>query len=132
MSNVDAFSRELDEWYDREVEQRILQLLRLIGMEVLRRLVLKSPVDTGRFRGNWSVAIGAADTSEKDTTDKSGQATIQAGTAVVSGLSKAQAIWLTNNLPYAERIENGWSQQAPAGVVAVTIAEIEAFFARVS
>lgn len=126
------FAIDLDQWFKDEVEEKIVLVAQKIGMEVLRRVVMKSPVDTGRFRGNWSVAIGSPDGSVKETSDKPGQATITAGSAVITGLSEAQAIYITNNLPYALRIENGWSErQAPAGVVAVTIAEIEAFFARI-
>lgn len=33
------------------------------------------------------------------------------------------AIFLTNNLPYIERLERGWSKQAPTGMVALTVAE---------
>lgn len=125
------FAIELDKWFEDEVEEKIVLVAQKIGMEVLRRLIMKSPVNTGRFRGNWSVAIGSPDTSVKASVDKPGQATIAAGSAVINGLSEPQAIWLTNNLPYALRLENGWSQQAPAGIVAVTVTEIEAFFARV-
>jgi len=35
-------------------------------------------------------------------------------------------IYLTNNLPYAQRLEEGYSQQAPAGMVALTIQEFQA------
>ena len=129
--NARTFSLDLDKWFKDEVEDKIMLITQKIGIEILRRVVMKSPVKSGRFRGNWSVAIGSPDTSVKNTTDKPGQATIAAGTLVITGLSEVQAIYLTNNLPYALRLENGWSQQAPAGVVAVTIAEIEAFFARV-
>jgi hypothetical protein len=34
-------------------------------------------------------------------------------------------IWIYNNLPYIERLEFGHSQQAPLGMVRISIAEIE-------
>jgi hypothetical protein len=34
-------------------------------------------------------------------------------------------IYLQNNMPYARRIEWGWSKQAPSGVMAMTLAELE-------
>jgi hypothetical protein len=35
-------------------------------------------------------------------------------------------IYLQNSLPYALRLENGWSKQAPGGVLALTVNELEA------
>lgn len=125
------FRLGLDRWFKYEVEDRIVLAVQKIGMEALRRVVLKSPVDTGRFRGNWLVAIGIPATGTADRVDKGGKATIAAGKAVIEGLTSAQAIYICNNLPYAVALENGHSQQAPGGMVAVTLAELEAFFARV-
>jgi len=31
------------------------------------------------------------------------------------------SIWFTNNLPYADRVENGWSTQRPQGMVRSTV-----------
>lgn len=125
------FRLGLDRWFKDEVEDRIVLAVQKIGMEALRRVVLKSPVDTGRFRGNWLVAIGSPADGTVARIDKTGGDTIRAGSAVITGLSEATAIYLTNNLPYAVALENGHSQQAPGGMVAVTMAELEAFFARV-
>lgn len=129
--NARTFTLELEKWFKDEVEDRIVLITRMIGLEVLKRVILKTPVDTGRARGNWFVAIGAPDTRVTDNTDKTGAATINSGQAVITGLTQAQAVYITNNLPYIGRLENGHSQQAPAGMVAVTMAELEAFFSKV-
>lgn len=126
-----TFSLELDKWFKDEVEDKIVQITRMIGLEALKRVILKTPVDTGRARGNWFVAIGSPSSAANGKADKPGQTTIDAGSAVITGLTEAQAVWITNNLPYIGRLENGYSQQAPAGMVAVTMAELEAFFAKV-
>jgi len=131
MANAREFSISLDKWFEDEVEGRLLQVTRMIGIEVLKRVILKTPVDTGRARGNWFVSIGAASDAADGAEDKSGQRSINAGSAVITGLTKAQSIYLVNNLPYIGALENGHSSQAPVGMVAVTIAEIEAFFAKV-
>jgi hypothetical protein len=36
-----------------------------------------------------------------------------------------EIIYLTNSLPYARRLEYGWSKQAPAGMVRITVANFE-------
>ena len=40
-------------------------------------------------------------------------------------------VFLINNLPYAERIEDGWSPQAAGGVVGVSIAEFQSIVEKV-
>lgn len=128
--SANAFRVEIDKWFQEQVEDRIILLTRMIGLEALKRVIEKSPVDEGRFKGNWQVTIAAPATGTVDRLDRDGSATLAEGSAVIGGLTEAKAIWLVNNLPYASRLENGWSKQAPAGVVAVTIAELEAHFAR--
>lgn len=103
-------------------------VIRKVALDLFKRVIWKSPVDTGRFKGNWQVAIGAipAGTLElKDTTEK--------GTMSVATLSRVQAdmldlkageiIYLVNNLSYARRLEYGYSKQAPAGMVRTTLSE---------
>lgn len=130
MGNARDFKLQLDKWFKDECEDRIRLAVQKIGIDILRRVILKTPVDTGRLRGNWLVAIGSPATGTVSRSDKEGDEAIREGSAVITGLSEAQAIHITNNLPYAARIENGHSTQAPAGMVAVTLAEVEAFFAR--
>ena len=39
---------------------------------------------------------------------------------------KFPTITVQNNLPYIDRLENGYSKQAPAGMVSVTLAGLQA------
>lgn len=45
--------------------------------------------------------------------------------AAISGYDLGETIYLTNNAPYAYRVEFGWSSQAPAGMVRVSLAEVK-------
>ena len=48
--------------------------------------------------------------------------------ACVTAIAPAKfgaTIYLVNNLPYAVRLEYGWSKQAPAGMVRITAAEFQ-------
>ncbi|VEB42983.1 Uncharacterised protein [Chromobacterium violaceum] len=38
--------------------------------------------------------------------------------------------WLVNPMPYAVKLEYGWSKQAPAGMVRLTLAEISSHYGR--
>jgi hypothetical protein len=99
---------------------------RKLTLEILSRVVLKSPVDTGRFRANWNIGNGSPDTHTDQLVDPNGTSTIQLGQYQLMGMKiNGQTIYVTNSLPYAYRLEyEGWSQQAPAGMVRVTLAEL--------
>ena len=117
------FKLDLENAFKEEVQAPVRLVTMKLAMEALNRVVMKSPVDIGRFRGNWNVSFGVP-VAGPDLIDPSGQATIARGTAVIMGMSVPTVVWVSNHLPYAEALENGHSQQAPAGVVAVTFAEL--------
>ena len=96
-------------------------VVRRAALELQSGMIEKSPVDTGRFKGNFQCGVGAMNTSTSDAADKSGQGAVGRTETVLEGWKPGQTIWLTNSLPYARRLENGWSQQAPAGMVRLTV-----------
>ncbi|MBE5254514.1 HK97 gp10 family phage protein [Mixta mediterraneensis] len=102
------------------VEEEVGKRLRIISMALLAEIVQRSPVDTGRFRANNQVSLGGPDYSQLATTDKSGASTIQQGNAVIAQGKPYSVIYIQNNLAYAESLENGHSQQAPAGIYATS------------
>lgn len=99
--------------------------VRTAGFELVRRVVNNTPVDTGRLRGNWQATIDVPATGTLERDDKAGQATIQAAMPAIAQMP-GRVFWLSNNLPYARRIEyEGHSSiKAPAGMVRVSIAEL--------
>lgn len=88
-----------------------------------------TPVDTGWARANWVPQIGtpAAGTvgtrkqAEAGQVDQTGSA---AGEAQLLGFKLAKgSIWITNNVRYIVRLNEGSSQQAPPGFVQAAIEE---------
>ncbi len=93
---------------------------RKVMLDLFSRVIMKSPVDTGRFRANWNVGYGSPDKTTTNATDNSlGRVTNEISTAKIGG-----SIYLSNSLPYSIRLENGWSGQAPAGMVRLSLVEI--------
>jgi len=88
-------------------------------------VVVKSPVDTGRFRSNWLAAYGTADTTVSMSVDPSGQSSINRLKLSVQGLTFREYFYFTNSLPYAKGLEYGNSMQAPSGMVRVSVAAWE-------
>lgn len=124
------FELELKAEWAAKIED-VHEFVSIVGLEALIAVVQKSPVDTGRFKGNWNLSIGSADNSTTQTVDTGGGATIARANTAISAYSQIDgfpAIVISNNLPYGPRLEGGYSGQAPNGMVALTIAEIQARF----
>ncbi len=109
-----------------KTEGKIEDAARKIVIDAFSEVILRSPVDTGRFRGNWQVAIGAVPDGALDLTDPGGAATVSTATAAAMGLKAGDVIYLANNLPYAMRLEFGHSSQAPGGMVRLTATRFQA------
>lgn len=84
-------------------------------------IVEKTPVDTGRARGNWNISIGADDTEVKEN-QTTPQYQNEKDFPKVKG---DESIFISNNLPYIKKLEFGSSKQAPQGMVGVTMAGIK-------
>ena len=118
------FSLQLDRSIS-DMDEDINTVVQSIGMYCLRGVVMKSPVDTGRFRGNWIVTRTGPSAKTTQKTDKTGGPTIQKGVSNIEkyDYDKNNVLIIQNNLPYANRLENGYSSKAPNGMVALTVNE---------
>lgn len=140
--------------FSKNVEKDVSRLQRTIAFDLLGGIVKRTPVDTGRARGNWQISIGTPATGILDRKlTKRNQTNVEEQAKISpSNLPPFSVIWLTNNLPYIEVLEfgkfvpknpgpskdprpkrkgkvwvkDGFSVQAPQGMVRVTLAEIEA------
>jgi len=99
-------------------------VIRKATFDLFRSVALKSPVDTGRFRANWNVSFGAADNSTTESNDK-GRALREVQQAL--SFPTGGVVHMTNGLPYARRLEYGWSKQAPYGMVRYSVLEYRRF-----
>lgn len=95
---------------------------RQVSFKLFSAVIKASPVDTGRFRMNWQTAGAVAPSGVIDGADKGGAAAIGDAASYIFAASDWNEFTLTNNLPYAERLEYGWSNQAPQGFVRVNVA----------
>lgn len=97
-------------------------VVRKITFEVFSRVIRKTPVDTGRARGNWIASADRPVLVALDGAKSEQQALADAG-AVALKQPAGGVVFLANNLPYIQRLENGWSDQAPSGMVGTTLSE---------
>lgn len=136
-----SFSDQLAKFAKRAGQKADLVVTK-VCLDAATRVIEKTPVDTGRLRANWQATIGQPATGEVDAEDKQGRMTIQKIVGPAK-LASGQIFYLSNNLPYAVVAEygmwpkgdgegkvtaDGYSTQAPAGMVRVTMAEIVRIF----
>lgn len=99
-------------------------VVRKLSLDIFTDLLKASPVDTGRFRANWTLSVGSPNRRKLwAMADTSRQMQVQINLAAkrVESATGAEVIYITNNLPYAERLNEGWSKQAPAGFVQLAV-----------
>ena len=97
-------------------------LTKKITGDMLQQVIVRSPVSTGAFRGNHRVGIGKVDpnANKADTSNP-----LQKGlNTIATGGGIGKIVYISNSLPYALRLENGWSQQAPLGVYSLSFMNI--------
>ena len=100
-----------------------LEFQKKLVLEGLRRIVLQTPVDTGRARANWLARRGfGSERVNNAARDRSGTSAIAAGSGILDRITLPYGlISIFNNVNYITFLEQGSSQQAPSGMVGTTI-----------
>ena len=107
--------------FTKTVSGDIEKQTKRFSLILLRNLVLRSPIDSGRFRNNWLVGLNQKDGRQLKST---GNQAVQRGSQKIKSHKAGGSVWISNNLPYARRLNEGWSQQAPANFVEKAIARV--------
>jgi len=116
MADLKTFARRIRAIGDR-VEKNVDATVRKTAILINQTVISATPVDTGRARGNWFASVGSPITGDSTETDKSGAGRISANNSKISGAKSGQTIFLSNNLPYIGKLNDGSSAQAPANFV---------------
>tara|TARA_Y100001938_G_C7871175_1_gene320356 strand:- start:115 stop:519 length:405 start_codon:yes stop_codon:yes gene_type:complete len=114
-----------------DTDEKIDGAISLIAMASLRGIVEKTPVDEGRLVNNWITSVDRLNPTVINDVDRTKNQSITRGAPVIEGFDykKNKMIIIQNNLPYANRIENGYSRvKAPQGMVAVTLREVRTIY----
>lgn len=107
---------------DDDLEGFVNQEVRALSLNLLTGLVRTTPVDTGRAKGNWYVSPTTKSNRTIDQFRKDRQAISQGAATIHSVINeKFPNITLSNNLPYIERLNDGYSLQAPKKFVETEI-----------
>lgn len=127
MATMGDFSKKMQKTARATVPTGVDRKVRLVALGIFQQLAFSTPVDTGRARSNWAVALGEPVDLEDEppfvpgekgsTAGQNAQMAIAAAFAAMSDRKPQQEIHIGNNLPYIEALNSGSSAQAPAGFV---------------
>lgn len=113
MATVNIAIDKLEQWGEKIVRGTLLSLSSAV--------VKDTPVVSGRLKSNWIPSINSPKLTEAGITSEA--AVISEISAVVSNLKLGNTFYLTNNLPYAVRIEYGYSKKFPEGMLRRNVAK---------
>lgn len=118
--------------FSKTTKQNVDEVQRAVGIALFSAVIMDTPVDSGRLRGNWQASRNAPVSITTSRRDVTGRTTIGAVKASIGDSKATDVLYLTNNLPYAQRIEyDGWSHtKAPEGMVRKNVARFRAILAQ--
>lgn len=111
------------------------------GIARITGVVARTPVDSGRARSSWTVSVGEPRATVPPESGSYQPADSSTAMAALSGLQPGQTVWISSALPYIVVLEfggypnppqggegkttNGYSRQAPQGMVRVTFEDLK-------
>ena len=141
-----SFSKFKIDWDKAEVKIKKAseKAVRAAALQLFSTIILRTPVGNpslwkspapsnyrgGALRGNWQATLGSPATSKLDTIDSNGGKTVRAASAVVNNYTLKQTMYLTNNLPYAQVIEDGSHTTQPSGMVKTSLQDFNQALAK--
>ena len=121
-ATIDAFTRQLEGKLDQFVQDVALEAAEAIV--VGNEFSPGTPVDTGFARASWWASINSLGGAQGTVVPSAGAGaeSVSAMSLVITKAKAGDIIYLLNNAAYIEMLEKGWSDQAPVGMVQVTLA----------
>lgn len=128
---VGGFVTAINEFVDEVAADAAANQIKEVYLACFAGIVTRSPVDQGTFRLSWFPAINALPTKVASQQKGSKDSGFQANRIEpIPDFRIGDLLVIGNNLPYAKRLESGWSKKAPQGVVAPTKRSVEAALRR--
>lgn len=107
----------------REVPKSANQIVKTVALAINNKVILATPVDTGRARGSWFASINSPYSGQlPEGQHGMGGQRIAGNAALINRMSGEQDIYITNNVRYMQFLNAGSSRQAPANFIAKAIA----------
>lgn len=136
-TNLAEFNAELKRVTKDFTEDKLVEFHKIVTLEAFRRIVIRTPVDTGRARANWQVGFDEEPKGEVDigVNDKRVGKRFKANLTksidmsivvrLASSIKPFSVSYITNNVYYIWYLEyTRRSRQSPDGMVEITLQEL--------
>lgn len=120
VSNINEFIKETNKEIEKLQAKQVSEAKNIV-LGAYNTLVEFSPVDKGQFRNNHFLTVNS---TTQETTEET-NLTKKTSDLNSCKFNSGDSIYIQNNLKYADALEAGHSEQAPAGVYGVTERKIE-------
>lgn len=125
-ANGRDLQQAFQQWADAAHEDGLLAFLAQLA-DCYGRLVQRTPVDTGRARAGWHIEGEPSEwkpaPGEYEKAKAEAAAVISQEVLKLEDLSKADVIYIMNNVEYILPLEAGWSRQS-SGFWALFLSEL--------
>lgn len=114
--NLDQFNRDIQKLSKDLPAEGVQALHQKTAFDIVEGAVLTTPVDTGRLRGGWDVAVGTTKTENieaRDVIDQTGQPTLNEASQNIESIPPFGVCTIHNNVEYVGFVEDGTDRQAP-------------------
>lgn len=132
MANINEFVRRIEIQASR-IKDNANKIKRKAALAIDQTVVLATPVDTGRARSNWVVQLNTPNTTIREpyspgtklglADSANASAAINQGSSVISQAKPGDSIYISNNLDYINKLNDGSSRQAPEQFVQKAVDE---------
>lgn len=123
--DVNQFNAAIQEIARLKAEEEALLIVQKVVIDAYTRIIDRTPIDTGRARASWQFGVNAEpDGKVPDGDYKAKIAGIVAENVTQIAEASPGKWFIANHLDYIEALEAGWSKQAPAGMVGLTLREL--------
>lgn len=110
--------------FANKTDIQLSKIVRKTALGLFSAVMKGTPVDSGRARGAWmfTLEIPSNEAPTNIRSDGEVQSEIISGVAMYKA---GQTLWFSNNVNYIERLEYGWSNQAPVGFVRINVLKFQ-------
>lgn len=109
-----------------ELTDDIAREMRKAVIKIDAKVVIQTPIDTGQAKRNWICSVNLPDPNEIVFTGGGSGAQIAIDQCVNESkkITGFATVYIQNNLPYINRLNNGWSKQAGRFYIEKILAEV--------
>jgi hypothetical protein len=139
MGTGTQFAADISKWVEK-AKGDTDAVVRRVLIDLSYKVVVKTPVEYGRARGNWQFCEGEAPEGETGDLDSTGVNAISTMGAQIATIKAGKVYRIFNNAPYIGLLEwggyplnsttgktaGGFSTQAPQGMARLSMMEVVA------